>query len=245
MPDIVAVRPGFKHRPTNGLKDGQASTQRQVRSVLYQLRNRPTALMVNSENMRLWWPGVRNSELERDMVAFGTEPPQRLAILGADLRLILIRTGGSRTEVPQWYAMAPERDAAGFSAGIWRPEKTVTDNRVFASTAEVPHTVKGMNRRTRKVLPSDTNTTTPTKHMWNPRYVEITVAGCLSSAALEAAGRTGEPDDPATWAALATSNATLTTTFHSHNPLSCTGPSLSRSTSCRPIRCDQRHLSYG
>ncbi|MCP2167126.1 pPIWI_RE module domain-containing protein [Goodfellowiella coeruleoviolacea] len=203
MPEVAAVRPSVERRSTNVLKDGQASTQRRIRSVLYQLRDRPTALMVNSENMRLWWPGIRNSELERDMVAFGAEPPQRLAVLGSDLRLILIRTGGSRTEVPQWYAMTPDHDAAGFSAEIWRSGQSVIDERVFASTAEVPHTVKGMNRRTRKLLPNGTNATTPAKRMWNPRYVEITVAGCLSSTALAAAGRTGEPDDPATWAALA------------------------------------------
>lgn len=202
MPDAVAVRSAVERRPTSALKDGQASTERRVRSVLYQLRDRPTALMVNSENMRMWWPGIRNSEVERDMIAFGSEPPQRLAALGAGLRLILIRTGGSRTEVPQWYALTPDRDAAGFSAGVWRSGQPTTDERVFASTVDVSHVGKGMGRRTRKVLPSDANATTPAKRMWNPRYVEITVAGCLSSTALAAAGRTDDPDDPATWAAL-------------------------------------------
>lgn len=200
LPKKTAVRsPGRK-----GLRDQRSVVERQVRSVLYQLRNRPTMLLANSENLRWWWSWITNGELVRDMIGFGDDPPQRLAAWGPDLRLVLIRNAGGRDEVPQWYAPAPDDETAGFAAGIWRQCDAGPGNRVFASITDVPASAKTTKRTALKILTGPAWARSPGKAMWNPRYVEITIAGCLSEDALAVSGR-GDvaPDDPADWAALA------------------------------------------
>ncbi|GAA3458725.1 pPIWI_RE module domain-containing protein [Saccharothrix longispora] len=200
LPKKTAMRsPGRK-----SLRDQRWVVERQVRSVLYQLRNRPTMLLANSENLRWWWSWISNRELVRDMIGFGDDPPQRLAAWGPDLRLVLIRNAGGRDEVPQWYAPAPDDKSAGFAAGIWRQRDAGSDNRVFASLTDVPASAKTTKRTALKILTGPEWTRSPGKAMWNPRYVEITVAGCLSEGALAVSGRADvAPDNPADWAALA------------------------------------------
>lgn len=204
MPAKTAVPAPGQCKGRRSLRDQQSAVERQVRSVMYQLRDRPTMLLANSENLRRWWSWIRNSDLVRDMIGFGDEPAQRLAAWGPDLRLVLIRNGGGRDEVPQWYAPKPDDRSAGFAAGIWRLRDASTDNRVFASTADVPATVKSMPRKALKILTGPEWHQSPGKAMWNPGYVEITVAGCLSAGALAASGRADVmPDEPAAWAAFA------------------------------------------
>nr|QEO73605.1 hypothetical protein [uncultured bacterium] len=200
LPKKTAARsPGRK-----SLRDQRSTVERQVRSVLYQLRDRPTMLLANSENLRWWWSWISNRELVRDMIGFGDAPPQRLAAWGPDLRLVLIRNASGRDEVPQWYAPTPDDKSAGFAAGIWRQRDAGPGNRVFASMTDVPASAGATKRTALKILTGPEWTRSPGKAMWNPSYVEITVAGCLSEGALAASGRADvAPDDPADWAALA------------------------------------------
>ncbi|RST00389.1 DUF3893 domain-containing protein [Streptomyces sp. WAC07149] len=175
--------------------------QRQIQSILFQIRDRPTLLLASAGNLRQCWPGLASGVLAPDELAFGAgEPGQRLSLYGPDLRFVLLRDANGRGEVPQWWAR-DEAGAIGFSAGLWTPGHAA--GRVFYSTADVPHTAarpKGLM----KLVPDADGRTAPTKNAWNPRGLEITVAGCLSAKALADAGREQEqPDDPADWAMLA------------------------------------------
>jgi hypothetical protein len=200
LPKKTAVRSAAR----KNLREQRLMVEQQLRSVLYQLRDRPTMLLANSENLRWWWPWINNTKLERDMIGFDDHPPQRLAAWGPDLRLVLIRNASSRDEVPQWYAPTKDDGSAGFAAGIWRQRDAGPGNRVFASTTDVPASAGATKRTALKILTGPDWTRSPGKAMWNPRYVEITVAGCLSESALAASGRADvAPDDPADWAALA------------------------------------------
>ena len=121
---------------------------------------------------------------------------------GPDLRLVLVRDGCGRGEVPQWYA--PSGDVgAGLSTGLWAEDPASEDNRVFVSTADKPHTAKGA-KGVMKLTPDLSGRTGPGQKAWNPMYLELTVVGCLSEKALADAGRSDvAPDAPSTWATIA------------------------------------------
>ncbi|MEV7935860.1 DUF3962 domain-containing protein [Kitasatospora sp. NPDC088264] len=165
--------------------------EREIRTVLFQLRDRPTLLLVNSGNLRQCWPRLRNGALTRDMLAFGTGPDQRLTAYGNDLRMVLVRDENGRGEVPEWYAH-DELAKIGFSEGVW----ALSDgphNRIFASTTSTPPTAarpKGLM----KLAPTPGSRTAPGKTAWNPRLLEVTVLGCCSSER--------SADHPVDWATL-------------------------------------------
>ncbi|MEU2789662.1 DUF3962 domain-containing protein [Streptomyces sp. NPDC007100] len=173
--------------------------ERQVRALLFQLRDRPTLLLANAGNLRQCWPSLRNGALVKDALGFEATGDQRLAVYGPDLRVILTRDRNGRDEVPEWYAH-DGKDKAGFSKGVWGPSDP--QNRVFASTADAPHTAK-LPKGLMKLIPAPGGRTAPGKSAWNPVHLELTVLGCLSENALAHAGREGEPADrPAEWATL-------------------------------------------
>ncbi|MGV9270257.1 pPIWI_RE module domain-containing protein [Kitasatospora sp. NPDC003701] len=178
----------------------QAEAERQIRAVLFQLRDRPTLLLASAGNLRQCWPGLRNGALTRDMLRFGTGPDQRTTVYGSDLRVVLVRDSNGRGEVADWYA----RDSCGkvgFAEGVWASD--VPDNRVFASTASRPHTAAGVSKRLMKLVPTGEWRTAPGKTAWNPALLEMTVLGCLSEKALAGSGRVGgTADNPAEWATL-------------------------------------------
>ncbi|MGW6507167.1 pPIWI_RE module domain-containing protein [Streptomyces niveus] len=178
----------------------QRETQRQIRALLFQLRERPTLLLASSANLRQCWPRLSNGSLSRDMLGFGTEPDQRLTLYGSDLRVVLVRDANSREEVPEWYAHDGD-GRIGFAEGVWG--SAAPENRVFASTCSTPHTAvlpKGL----RKLVPTSESRTAPGKTAWNPAQLEVTVLGCLSEKALTESDRAGTtPDRPAEWATLA------------------------------------------
>ncbi|MEV7012242.1 DUF3962 domain-containing protein [Streptosporangium sp. NPDC051022] len=178
--------------------------ERQIRSLLYQVRDRPTLLLVNSGNLRKVWPGLSNGQLVRDMVTFCGEQPTRLALHGADLRMVLFRDANTRGETPQWYAPGEAEETPGFSAGLWAARDAPPDNRVFFSTVGKPPTAGTVRRDLRKLVPDKNWPHGPAATAWNPQALELTVLGCLSKAALAAAGRTDtSPDRPAVVAAAA------------------------------------------
>lgn len=180
-------------------REWQDDSERRIRTILFGLRDRPTLLLANVGNLRQCWPRLSNAAVAKDMLSFGEGPDQRLAVYGSDLRFVLTRDDNGRDEVPEWYAHDNEGEV-GFGAGVWG--LTEADNRVFASTADKPPS-GGQAKSVRKLLPSPTSRVRPTLNGWNPRYLELTVLGCLSEKALANAGREGvTPDNPVDWAAL-------------------------------------------
>ena len=187
------------------IEERRDDVERQIRSLLYQVRDRPTLLLANSGNLREAWPGLNNGHLVRDMITFSGEPPTRLALHGADLRMVLLRDTNSRGETPQWYAPGEtEEETPGFSAGLWAGRDAGPDNRVFVSTVGKPPTAGTVRRDLRKLVPDKNWPHGPAATAWNPQALELTVLGCLSEVALAAAGRTDTtPDRPAVVAAVA------------------------------------------
>ncbi|MFS0695202.1 pPIWI_RE module domain-containing protein [Streptomyces nitrosporeus] len=178
----------------------QQETEGQIRTLLFQLRERPTLLLVDAGNLRQHWPRLSNGSLALDMLGFGTEADQRSTVYGSGLRVVLVRDVNGREEVPEWYAHDEARDKVGFAEGVWGTAEA--ENRVFASTAATPHTA-AMPKGLMKLVPTPKGRTAPGKTAWNPGQLEITVLGCLSEKALAESGRAGDlPDQPAEWATL-------------------------------------------
>jgi hypothetical protein len=194
---------------------GRAIQQR-IRSLLYEVRDRPTLLLVNSGNLRKAWPSLSNGRLVKDMLQFGGDRRQRIAAYGADLRLVLIRDRNSREETAQWYALGGAAEP-GFASGLWVARNAGPDNRVFISTTDGPPILRRLGRGLRKFFPDSQWPGAPGKTAWNPQALELTVLGCLSQEALNDAQRDDvAPDNPATWAAV-----THQSRFHNdHQPLS-------------------------
>ncbi|MFD7904618.1 pPIWI_RE module domain-containing protein [Kitasatospora sp. NPDC059747] len=199
-------------------RERQDEAERRIRSLLFQVRDRPTLLLANSGNLRETWPGLNNGQLEKDMLTFQGGPPVRVALHGADLRVVLLRDRNDRGETPQWYAPgATEEEPPGFSAGLWVAQDADPDHRVFLSTVGKPPTAGTVRRDLRKLVPDQDWPHGPAATAWNPQALELTVLGCHSPAALAAAERAGAAADrPAAVAA-----ATHRLRFHDeYHPLS-------------------------
>ncbi|GAQ59444.1 pPIWI_RE module domain-containing protein [Streptomyces acidiscabies] len=181
------------HRAAQTPDGRRHEVERQIRSLLYQVRDRPTLLLANSGNLRESWPGLSNGELIKDMVVFQGEPPIPLALHGRDLGMVLLRDANSRGETPQWYAPATSDDEPpGFSAGLWTAPGADADNRVFLSTVGKPVSASKVRRDLRKLVPDKDWPHAPAATAWNPRALEFTVLGCLPETAT---GRTDTPAD--------------------------------------------------
>lgn len=180
-----------------------SDVESELRALLHRIRGRPTLLVVNSANLRGACSGMTNGRLRPDMLEWSDLPAQRISVFGPDLRVVLIRDDSGRFETPQWYAPGVESEDAGLSLGLWALPDAAPDNRVFASTADGPRTMKGLPRGLRKLFPNEDHPTAPSKAAWNPQLLEITVLGCVTAADLAFAGRDDiTPDCPADYAAL-------------------------------------------
>lgn len=178
-------------RPLVTVEDERADIERRVRAILFQTRNRPTLLLANTGNLRDSWRWLGNGTLVRDRLGFAGEPDQRLGAFGEHLRVVLLRDRNSRDEVPQWYAPGKDNDTPGFGVGLWVSQDAEPDNRVFASTADVPKNFPKVPRGLRKLTGAQGAPPAPTVTAWNPQYLELTVLGCPAQ------------DEAATWAAIA------------------------------------------
>jgi hypothetical protein len=183
--------PASRLPPLLTVEDERADIERRVRAILFQVRDRPTLLLANAGNLRDSWRWLGNGTLVRDKLGFAGEPDQRLGAFGEHLRVVLLRDRNSRDEVPQWYAPGKDNDTPGFSVGLWVSHDAAPDNRVFASTADVPKNFPKIPRGLHKLVGGPSATPAPTVTAWNPQYLELTVLGCP------------EQDEAATWAAIA------------------------------------------
>ncbi|SFQ77718.1 pPIWI_RE module domain-containing protein [Amycolatopsis rubida] len=183
-------------------EDQQRICASQLKRLLAQVRGRPTMVVAGAHNLRLVWPWLQNGQLVPDFLQFGEQPPQRIDVYGRDLRLVLVR--GEPDEVPQWYwpKGSGETATAGFRQGLWRADYAADENRVFVSTGETS-AQNGKMRSLLKITPESAWPTAPETSGWNPGYLEVAVAGCLSPQILATSGRTDtKPDDPCALAAL-------------------------------------------
>jgi hypothetical protein len=191
-------------RRANSPQEQREDVERRIRSMLYQVRDRPTLLLANAGNLRGSWHWLRNGSLAVDQLGFGADGAQRLAAYGPDLRFVLVRDGSGREEVPEWYAPGRGDASAGFATGLWEEDGAQDDNRVFVSVTDKPHTAGKKANGTMKLGPHPSWRRGPAQMGWNPQYLELTVVGCLSEKALADAGRGDvELDLPSTWAAVA------------------------------------------
>lgn len=201
---VTAADDDRGERRANSPQEQRDDVERRIRSMLYQVRDRPTLLLANAGNLRGSWHWLRNGSLAVDRLGFGADDAQQLAAYGPDLRFILTRDGGGRDEVPQWYAPGRGDASAGLATGLWVEDGAPEDNRVFVSVADKPHTAGRKANGTMKLGPHPSWRRGPAQKGWNPRYLELIVAGCLSEKALADAGRDDvESDLPSTWAAVA------------------------------------------
>ncbi|ANZ39121.1 hypothetical protein BBK82_26635 [Lentzea guizhouensis] len=186
----------FRIKGGRNAADDRLDVERRIRSILYQCRDRPTLLLVNSGNLRESWPSLLNGSLVKDHLGFTGIHDQRVGAYGEELRVVLLRDRNSREEVPQWYAPTPEGKPAGFASGLWCPGDGQSDNRVFASTADLPRSFPKTPRGLRKLGDDVLSHYGATVSAWNPQYVEITSL-CVASADEDS------PDSPAEWASVA------------------------------------------
>jgi hypothetical protein len=183
--------PAIGLRQLRTVEDERADIERRVRAILFQVRNEPTLLLANAGNLRDSWRWLGNGTLVRDKLGFAGELDQRLGVFGEQLRVVLLRDRNSRDEVPQWYASGKDNDAPGFGVGLWVSQEAAPDNRVFASTADVPKNFPKIPRGLRKLAGGQGAAAAPTMTAWNPQYLELTVLGFP------------EQDKAVTWASIA------------------------------------------
>ncbi|MDQ3576113.1 MAG: DUF3962 domain-containing protein [Actinomycetota bacterium] len=176
-------------------EEDRLDVERQIRSILYQSRDRPTLLLVNSGNLRESWRWMQNGSLVKDHLGFTGIPDQQVVAYGGELRVVLVRDRNSREEVPQWYVPASGGKPAGFASGLWCAEDAGTDNRMFASTADLPRNFPKIPRGLRKLGNDAHSQYGATVSAWNPQYLEITALGVRAS-------NDESEDDAVTWASV-------------------------------------------
>ncbi len=176
------------------LAEQQSAAERRIRSLLFQIRGTPTLLLVQAGNMRHSWSWLANSSMVPDSLGFGPWPAQRTALFGPGLRVVVIRDGGGRDEVPQWYAPRDDVKFAGHASGVWQPFDAGVGNRVFQSIAEVP--VQGARPNQAVKYRDGVASGGVAVSGWNPEIRELTVLASRMTT-------TGEPEELRIWAALA------------------------------------------
>ena len=108
----TARHPAASRRPATyrvwkqNMDEQRRETERYLQKMLRSLRGHPTALLTHSQNSRMHWPWLQDSQTEQDLIKTGHAPPSHL---DPDLRLIRVRSTTGR-ETPQWWGnSAPRR----------------------------------------------------------------------------------------------------------------------------------------
>lgn len=180
--------PDYSDRQTRGF----------IRQVLGDVAtDRPTVLLTWTQNLRLEWPELQNTQVVVDGIALDGEP---LARISPQLRHVLVRTHDG-DETPQCYNLTPQK--VGLASGLFR---LPSSERVFASVAlradSAKNSCRPMSSRARTwswqghEVPLD-----PRRDAANPQYVELTVA------------LNGLGEDPLVWAALIHAQRMLADTY--------------------------------
>ena len=156
----------------------QAAAERFIRQVLYMVRNRPTLLLTNAQNIRSWWPSLTNSAVIRDQVGFA-DSMSPAALYGPGLRHVRVRHAES-FETPQWFAPNETTGRPGLAEGLWLPGGAGPGNRVFGSTTAKPATAMHAAVSASKLVPrsGERPRVDTGQQAWNPSLLEITVLAC-------------------------------------------------------------------
>ena len=165
--------------------------ERQIRTLLYQMRGEPTVLLATMGNLRSVWHGLLVGALAKDELGFQDQSAKRLDLYGTDLSVVVTRDANGREEIPEWYALGDKPGEEGFASGLWQPSTAGADNRVFLSTADAAVSARGLRRDLRKLIPLKDWPHAPAKTAWNPRALEITVLGCPAKILADSSDGTG------------------------------------------------------
>lgn len=176
----------------------QRTIQQTIRTLLFNVRDEPTLLLVNSANLRRAWPWLSNGRLVKDMIRFGDAAIQRLAAYGPYLQLVLVRDHNGREETAQWYALGAGQP--GFANGLWKnPGSGREKNRVFFSSMDVSSSFGNHPRGLRKLIVDPRWPAAPAASVLNPQGLEVTVAGYQPGRETPDAGASDNPEE---WASV-------------------------------------------
>ena len=78
------------------MDEQRRETERYLQKMLRSLRGHPTALLTHSQNSRMHWPWLQDSQTEQDLVKTGHAPASHL-----DPALRLIRVRGTTGRKPR------------------------------------------------------------------------------------------------------------------------------------------------
>jgi hypothetical protein len=165
-------------------EEQRKETARYLQKMIRSLRGAPTMLLTHSQNSRMHWPWLQDSQTEMDLIRTGHAPP---AGLDADLRMIRIRDADGR-ETPQWWGNAGKSGINGLPPGLWieKDDAGQTLGRSFYSTTAKASTFRDSAVEADKLAPrplrQGINKGKPTvdTHIpaWNPALIEIIVLAC-------------------------------------------------------------------
>jgi pPIWI_RE module N-terminal domain/RNaseH domain of pPIWI_RE/MID domain of pPIWI_RE len=166
------------------MDEQRRETERYLQKMLRSLRGHPTALLTHSQNSRMHWPWLQDSQTEQDLIKTGHAPASHL---DPTLRLIRVRSTTGR-ETPQWWGNAAPGGVNGLPPGLWAESEDAgsTSGRIFYSTTAKAGTFRTSAVEADKLAPrplrAGINKGEPTidSHIpaWNPALVEIAVLGC-------------------------------------------------------------------
>ncbi|MEU6060341.1 DUF3962 domain-containing protein [Streptomyces sp. NPDC047097] len=175
-----------------------------IQEILFNLRDRPTLLLLHAQNTRQLWPWLQNGQIRPDLIQLHAQPAQRVALQGPGLRVVRLRDS-TNAETPQWWGheeLLPDESVegekrSGLPAGLWKPPGGDLRQRVFGSTSDKAGpgqelSVRASRWALRPYLRDGKagNTIDTHRPAWNPAFLELVVAACQPD------------DDPELWAML-------------------------------------------
>ena len=141
------------------MDEQRRETERYLQKMLRSLRGHPTALLTHSQNSRMHWPWLQDSQTEQDLDQDRARTRRPTSI--PTLRLIRVRSTTGR-ETPQWWGNAAPGGVNGLPPGLWTETEDAdfTSGRIFYSTTAKAGTFRDLRRRGRQTRA----TPTPRRH---------------------------------------------------------------------------------